>query len=144
MKAIAEWLYATLKGSDDLLTYTGGTSTNPRMFYFYPPENVIYSATNASISYFLLTSSALPTEPIYAIQRPDETYQISIFSKSKAVCENCLTTIDSLLNRKFNAAPTGWKIRNIHRTAQRDLYEQEDHIFHKMLEYTFYGIYVKS
>jgi len=145
MKNIGKWIFSTLKNDSTIQTATGYTSSDPRIYYHYPPENITLSSTYpAYMVYFLLGSGMLGSDAIWALQRPDEIYQISIFSYVKGTTETIFERIDTLLNENLSSSITGWKVRRIYRNNQMDLYEEEDHIFHKMLEYTFSGILVSS
>lgn len=141
MENIAKWIFSTLKDDTTLQGLTGYTSSDPRIYYFHPPKAMTLNATYpAYLIYFLLGSGELPSDAVWQKQVPDETYQISIFSLVKDTVENIFTRVDALLGENLSASITNWKIRRIYRNTQIDLYEKEDHIYHKMLEYTFHGI----
>lgn len=151
MKEISKWIYSTLSADTTLQGYTGYTASDPRVYYFYPPSNITLNSTYpAYIIFFLLGSGSLPSDAVWALQRPDEVYQVGIYAKrltdgtGKTTLENCFERIDALLHENLSSTITGWKVRRIYRSAQIDQYESQDHVYIKILEYTFHEILVSA
>lgn len=145
MKNIDRWIYSTLTGDSTLVSLLDGDEDDPRIYTAYPPKSISLSedGSDAYIIYMLIASGEIGLDAVFRMQRPDEVYQISIFSKSKNRRDNVFERVDALLNRIHDADITGWIVRWIRRVGQREIYEVDDHIYHKALDYRMEGIWEK-
>lgn len=143
MKEISKWIYSTLSEDATLLGYTGGDADDPRVYFQHIPVEVFNKFTGTTgcvVSFYLMSSGGFEFGPIWALQKPDESYAVDIYARSKSVLENAFERIDALLNEETQPSITDWQVKRIRRLMQADLYEPEDHIHHKHLEYKFIGI----
>lgn len=144
MKNIDRWIYSTMTDDSTLMAYIGGTSSDPRVYYAYPPKSITLSDTNAYLIYFFVASGEIPADAAFRVERPAELYQISIFTKDKNLMNTIHERVDVLFNRIHDATISGWKVRHIHRVSAREAYLGEDHIYQKMLDYRFDGVWISE
>ena len=123
MKTIGEWVYSTLAEDSTLLGYTGGSASNPRVYYHFPPIETkdIIGTTGGAITYYCSGSIPLSGDVVWALAIPDEIYSIDIYSRLLSVIENCFTQIDTLFSEQLQASITGWKVQRIYRSSHLDL-----------------------
>ncbi|MFW9872368.1 MAG: hypothetical protein ACFFG0_04640 [Candidatus Thorarchaeota archaeon] len=144
MLNIDKWIYSIAKADSTLLTLIGGTATDPRIYEVYPPKSLLpLSSTYPAYITYGLAPSGGGYGDVYQIQVPDEIYEFHIFANTKAKMNTVFERIDTLFNKIFNASITGWIVRRIYRTYQGEIHESDDHLYHKVLEYTFEGIWKK-
>jgi len=143
MKNIDKWVYSTLASDATLLTYTGGSASDPRVYETHIPVEIFTKftgTTGAVLSYRLSGGGGHSLPIIYALSKPDEIYSIDIYSRSKSVMDNCFERVDTLLNEELQASITGWKVRRVKRIVQFNTYISDDHMRQKHLEYLVAGI----
>jgi hypothetical protein len=143
ISTIEDWVYSTLIADSTLLTAIGGNSTTPRVYYYYPPVEAwgcLTEASGALISYYLGSSGGISGNVVWAVQKPDETVMIDIYSYVKSVINLAFNRIDVLLNENLSSSITGWKIWRIHRVNKVDMYDPDAHFYNRHIEYRFSGM----
>jgi len=143
ISSIETWLYTQLSTDSTLLAAIGGSTSAPRIYYYYPPVEewgLIDEYQGALIAYRLGSSGGQGGDVIWALQEPDEVGMIDIYGYKRSVVESAFNIIDILFDENLQASITGWKVRRIHRINKVDMYEPASHFYHKHIEYRFSGL----
>lgn len=143
---LEKWLWNKLRSDSTLLGYTGGSASDTRVYHAHFPveRRATIGTTEAIITYSPSGISPLYGDDIVdAIQVPDETYSIDIFSRSKNTIRNCADRIhvllenDKLMFRVSDDGTNYFSIKKVRLIAKEDFWEEDDHIFHRHLKYSF-------
>lgn len=134
MKDIKQAIYQTLRDDVVLQGMLGYSVEDPRIYYFYPPEEVELSdAKPAYITYYELI-----TPPPY-LQREEELYCIDIWGRDMGLNEDIFEKVDALLNRKSLLCTNHYHLVTL-RELKRDLFEADRGIYHKVIHYRVVSI----
>lgn len=134
MKDIKEAIYQTLRDDAVLQGMLGYSPQDPRIYYFYPPEEIELSDSKpAYITYYELMAP-----PPY-LEREEELYCIDIWGREMGLNEDIFQRVDALLHRKTLLFTNHYNLVTL-RELKRDLFEADRGVYHKVIHYRVVSI----
>jgi len=134
MKDIKEASDKTLRDDAVLQGMLDYTPEDPRIYYFYPPEEI--ELGDSKLAY--ITYYELVTPPPY-LEREEELYCIDIWGREMGLNEDIFERVDALLNRKSLLFTDHYNLIT-YRELKRDLFEANRGLYHKVIHYRVVSI----
>ncbi|MEW6613944.1 MAG: hypothetical protein AB1401_00510 [Thermodesulfobacteriota bacterium] len=136
MKEIKDFLYKLIRNDATFKSLTGADSKDPRIYFFYPPDDVVVSDEKPCyVTYYLGAGAGLPDPHVNSVQRPDEVYTFDIWGKDIDVIEDVFERIDALFFETNRFETSGYRILRASRERQNDLPDPDDEFRRKIVEY---------
>lgn len=143
MNEIKESIYLTVINDATFISLTGSTSSDRRLYFFFPPKQV---SENLPWVTYKFSSGGIDPDEIGCQQIPDRVLNFDIFSIDAELISDVFTRFKELFDKQ-ELNTTSYRIMIVRYQADNDLVERRDNLstlYHKNVTFNMSTVLEKT